>query len=72
MIPQIQPWIDNSELNELKKVIKSTYITENYFTQKFESMIGEYTNSKYVIAMSNGTVAQYAALIAMGIKMIIV
>ena len=28
-IPQIQPWIDNRELIELKKVIDSTYISEN-------------------------------------------
>lgn len=68
MIPQIQPWIDKSELFELTKVIKSTYITENYFTKKFEDKISKLTNSKYAVAMSNGTVAQYAALIALGIK----
>ncbi len=68
MIPQIEPWIDNKELIELKKVIKSTFITENYYTKKFEDKIKKYTDSKYAITLSNGTVAQYAALVAMGVK----
>jgi len=68
MIPQIQPWIDNQELKELKKVIDSTFITENLATKKFEDKIKKLTGSKYAIATNNGTLAQFAALVAMGIK----
>lgn len=67
MIPQIQPWIDRQELAELTKVIKSTFITENKATELFEKKIKKLTKSKYVIAYANGTMAQYAALIAMNI-----
>lgn len=67
-IPQIQPWIDSSELGEIKKVIESTYITENEATQKFEKMISDFTGAKYVIAYANGTLALAAALMAIGLK----
>lgn len=68
MIPQIEPWINKQELKELKKVIDSTFITENLATKKFENMIKKLTGSKYAIAINNGTLAQFAALVAMGIK----
>lgn len=66
-IPQIQPWINHEELTELTKVIKSTFITENTATKLFEDKIKVLTNSKYAISYANGTLAQYAALVAMGI-----
>lgn len=68
MIIQIQPWIDNSELIELKKVINSTFVTENSMTKKFEEMIKKLTGSKYALAIANGTLAQYASLLALDLK----
>ncbi|MDA8558471.1 DegT/DnrJ/EryC1/StrS family aminotransferase [Flavobacteriaceae bacterium] len=66
-IPQIQPWIDKSELIELKRVIDSTYISENQLTEEFESMTRDMTGSKHAIAMCNGTMALFACLKAMKI-----
>ena len=66
-IPQIQPWIDNSELVELKRVIDSTYVSENELTKAFESMTREMTGSKHAISMCNGTMALFACLKAMKI-----
>lgn len=67
MIKQISPWIDHCELSELEQVIKSTFVTENNFTKEFESMLSNLTNSKHVIAMSNGTSALFCALKALNI-----
>ena len=67
-IPQIQPWIDNAELKEITKVINSTYITEGEATRIFEEKIKKLTKSKYCIAISNGTLALTASLLALGIK----
>lgn len=67
-ISQIKPWIDKKELEQLTKVIESTYITENRFTKLFEDRIMEYTCAKHAVSMSNGTVALYCALKAMGIQ----
>ncbi len=36
MIPQIQPWIDDSEWQEVKKIIESTYLSENKVTAQFK------------------------------------
>ncbi len=65
MIIQIQPWIDNSELEELKKVIDSTFITENSMTAQFEKMTKELTGAKHAIAVANGTVGLYCALLSL-------
>lgn len=67
MIIQIQPWIDNAELEELKRVIKSTFVTEGTMTLEFEEMIIRLTGAKHAIAMANGTLALYACLKALGI-----
>ena len=67
-IPQIEPWIDSNELFHLKRVIDSTYISENKLTKEFEDMIQKQTGSKHVISMTNGTMALYCCLISMGLK----
>lgn len=67
MIPQIQPWIDDSEWLEVKQVIESTYLTENKVTAKFEEGIKELTGAKHAIAVCNGTAALYCALKALDI-----
>lgn len=67
MIPQIQPWIDQEELSEITKVIKSTQVTEGSETRLFEELTKELTGSKYAIAYSNGTNALFAALVAIGV-----
>ncbi len=66
-IPQIEPWIDNSELIELTRVIESTYVVEHDLTKEFESMICDMTGSKYAVAMTNGTAALFCCLKALGV-----
>ena len=67
MIPQIQPWIDDSEWQEVKRVMESTYLTENKVTEKFESDIRALRGAKHAIAVFNGTVALYCILRALNI-----
>ena len=67
MITQIEPWIDDEELKQLKKVIDSTFVTEADLTKKFEEMTKKMTGSKHAIAMTNGTVATFCALKALNI-----
>ena len=66
-ITQIEPWIDNRELDELKRVIDSTFVVEHNLTKEFEEMICEMTGSKYAVAMTNGTAALFCCLKALGI-----
>jgi perosamine synthetase len=66
-IIQIEPWIDDQELLQLMRVIKSTYVVEHDLTKEFEEMICELTGSKYAVAMTNGTAALFCCLKALGI-----
>lgn len=67
MIIQIQPWISWTEIKEIFKVVKSTFITEGKATLLFEKKTKELTNSNYAMAYANGTVALYAALKSLNI-----
>ena len=68
MIPQIKPWIDERELNELAKVIQSSWVTEGNKTKEFEMGLNKLTNSNHAIAVNNGTIGLYIALKVLGIK----
>jgi perosamine synthetase len=67
MIIQIEPWIDSAELEELKRVVTSTFVVEHELTKEFEERTRELTGSKYAVAMTNGTVALYCCLKALDI-----
>jgi len=67
-IVQIEPWIDDQELYQLKRVIDSTFVSEHLLNEEFENLIKDRTNSKYAISMVNGTAALFCALKALDIK----
>ena len=61
-IIQIYPWIDKKELEEVTKVIKSTFLTENKYTKKFEKKFRSITKAKYAIAINNWTMGLFCCL----------
>ena len=67
LIVQIEPWVDQAELNELTRVINSTFLIEHELTREFERMTSELTGAKHAIAVCNGTMALFTCLKAMGI-----
>lgn len=66
-ISQIYPWINNKELKYLKQTIKSTYITENKLTERFENKFKEFVGAKYAIAVNNWTLGLFACLKSLNI-----
>lgn len=68
MINQIEPWIDDVELEYLTDSIRTKYVTEHKFTERFEQTIKEYTQSTYAMAFTNGTAALYCAFKALGLQ----
>jgi perosamine synthetase len=66
-IVQIEPWIDEGELQELQRVIRSTFLIEHELTREFENMTAQLTGSKYAVAVCNGTLGLYICLKALGI-----
>ncbi len=67
MIIQIEPWIDELEAKYLQKVTENGFVTEYNLTKQFEEAFSKYTNSKQAVAYTNGTMALYAALKAVGV-----
>ncbi|MEM4326452.1 MAG: DegT/DnrJ/EryC1/StrS family aminotransferase [Candidatus Pacearchaeota archaeon] len=67
MITQIEPWIDESELLEIKRAVDNTFFTENKLTSEFEEMVKNYTGSKYDLAVCNATAGLFCILKALDI-----
>jgi perosamine synthetase len=66
-IVQIEPWVDEAELRELKRVIDSTFLVEHDLTQEFEAMTARLAGSKHAIAVCNGSMALFVCLKALGV-----
>tara|TARA_Y200000002_G_scaffold360095_1_gene345078 strand:- start:532 stop:1626 length:1095 start_codon:yes stop_codon:yes gene_type:complete len=67
-IIQIEPWIDNSELKQLSRLIESTYVTENLLTKEFEEKTANLTKSPFAISVCNGTAGLFCALKALNLS----
>jgi len=69
MINQVEPNISHEDIQNVTEYMKSgSWITEHNITKKLEDNIAKYVNRKYSVAVPNGTIAIYLALMASGIK----
>jgi perosamine synthetase len=63
------PYFFNGELEEVKKCIKSTYISSRgKYVKEFEKELGKIIKSKYVVAVNSGTSAIEIALRVIGVS----
>lgn len=60
--------IDEDDIEEIIKVLKSDYLTTGPVIYEFEEKISKYVNSKYAVSFSSGTAALHAACYAAGIR----
>ena len=67
-ITQIQPYFDNSEIKNLKKAIKTGWVTEGPFCKEFMDIIQQYTGAKYAVFANNGTLGLFLSLLSIGIS----
>jgi dTDP-4-amino-4,6-dideoxygalactose transaminase len=68
IIPIISPTVGDEEIELVKKVIKSKFITEGKITTKFENLIAKYVHSKFAIATSSGTTALHTCFECLNVK----
>ena len=69
MIPVNEPLLNGNEKKYLNECIDTGWISsEGPFIKKFEDEMAKYTGRKHAIAVSNGSVALDAAVVAMGIR----
>ncbi|HUK37998.1 MAG TPA: DegT/DnrJ/EryC1/StrS family aminotransferase [Methanomicrobiales archaeon] len=67
MIPVSRPTLGKEEADAVVKVIESGMIAQGQVTAEFEKAFTSYCGAKHGIAVSNGTTALHAALLAAGI-----
>ena len=62
------PILDNNEKKYVNECIKSGWIANGKFLDKFTNSLKDYTNSNYVVPCVNGTSALHIALKLVGVK----
>ncbi len=67
-IPVASPSIDEKEARAVYDVIKSGWISMGKKVQEFEKLFCDYSNTKFAIAMNNGTSTLHAIMMALNIK----
>ena len=64
----MRPSVGSEEIKEIRKVIRSKFLTEGKVTQQFEKTVARYTHTKYAIAATSATTALHAMLHCMKVK----
>ena len=67
-IPYGRQWIDDADIKEVTKVLKSDWLTQGSKVEEFEKAIAKYCGAKYGVAVSSGTAALHTAYSVAGIK----
>jgi perosamine synthetase len=62
VIPLSKPFIEEDDIEVVKNVLKSSWLSMGPFTKKFESIVAEYVGVKYAVAVSSGTAALHLIL----------
>lgn len=67
MIPIASPIIEDDEIEEVVKVLKTGFIAQGPKVEEFEEKFAEYVDADYAIAVNSGTAALHVALLSAGI-----
>lgn len=67
-IPYGRHWIDELDIEEVVRVLKSDWITQGPKVKEFEEALAGYCEVKYAVAVSSGTAALHLACLAAGIN----
>ena len=67
-IPVYEPSVGKEELENLKDVIESNWLSEGKYAREFERRLAEMHNRKYGLCFSNATAAMIVGMKSLGIK----
>lgn len=68
LLPYGHQTIDNEDINEVIKVLKSDWLTQGPKVDEFEKEVARYCGVKHAVAFSSGTAALHAATFSCGIS----
>ncbi|MFH1979277.1 MAG: UDP-4-amino-4,6-dideoxy-N-acetyl-beta-L-altrosamine transaminase [Patescibacteria group bacterium] len=68
IIPYGQQSIDDDDVKEVVKTLKSSWLTQGPKVLDFEKAVAKYCGAKYAVAVSNGTAALHLAYLTAGLK----
>ncbi len=66
-IPLARPLTGDEEIDEIRQVLDSGYLSQGPKTAEFEQAVGALTSTPYALATSSCTTAMHLALVALGI-----
>lgn len=67
LIPYGHQWINENDIKEVVKVLKTDWITQGPKVEEFEKAVAQFCGVKYAVAVSSGTAALHAAYAVAGI-----
>lgn len=67
MIPYGSHYIDEEDIQQVVNVLRSNFLTQGPFIEKFESSVADYVGVKYAVAVSSGTAALHLANLVAGL-----
>ena len=67
-IPLTRPYFDSEEIEEIREVLNSGWVSQGPKTKEFEDAIAKYVGAKYAIAVTNCTAALHLSLLGIGVE----
>jgi UDP-4-amino-4,6-dideoxy-N-acetyl-beta-L-altrosamine transaminase len=67
-IPYGKQWIDDEDIREVVKVLKSDFITQGPKVREFEEKLAEFAGTRYAVVFNSGTSALHAAYFSLGLS----
>ena len=71
MIPYSRQNINQKDISEVNKVLRSNFLTQGNNVMRFEKIISKYTKAKYSVAVNSASSALHIACLALGVKKMI-
>jgi perosamine synthetase len=67
-IPVARPYLDNDDLEQVRQVFESGWVSQGPKVKQFEMELAQYVGVKYAVSVTNCTSALHLAMLALGIK----